>query len=304
VKIDLATEADWTAAEKRPSTLVEQVLRRYLAERGQSIIAEHFELTLTLGEAIVDRLYGEAEPSCPGQLFFVLNTESSFPLGVGEAISELERAYVGMGKAFYDTLRQSLYRWVRAYDDLDARERIEQMTEWAEGEDDPESYEIPKLEQDLPPCLRDKQRSDTARPLTSFPVPAVSRLRDLVEATIELQKVSHSMERPRVDEEWLERERHYHSLDLPLPAVLLYFRAGDAVMACFDDECEYWGQETPEPNLIIPVRADDPASVRQALAVMETLMRVLVLTVRIKTIIEGQEKSTCDSVLMSEANSN
>jgi hypothetical protein len=85
---------------------------------------------------------------------------------------------------------------------------------------------------------------------------------------------------------------------------LLYFRAGDAVMACFDDECEYWGQETPEPNLIIPLRPDDPASVRQALAVIETLMQVLVLTVRIKTIIEGQEKPTCDSVSMSEANSN
>jgi hypothetical protein len=205
---------------------------------------------------------------------------------------------------FYDTLRQSLYRWIRVYDDLDARERIEQMTEWAEGEDDPESCEIPKLEQDLPPCLAEKRSSDTARPLDSFPVPAVSGLRKLVETTIELQKISHSMERPRLDVEWLERERHYHSLDLPLPAVLLYFRAGDAVMACFDDECEHWGQETPEPNLIVPVRADDPASVRQALAVIETLMQLLVLTVRIKTIIESREKTTCDSALMSEANLN
>jgi hypothetical protein len=304
VKIDLATEADWTAAEKRPSSLVEQVLRRYLAERGQSIIAEHFELTLTLGEAIVDRLYGEAEPSCPGQLFFVLNTESSFPLGVGEAISELEGAHAGMGKAFYDGLRQALYRWIRIYDDLDARERIEQMTEWAEGEDDPDSYEIPKLEQDLPPCLKDKQRSDAARPLASFPAPVVPSLRNLVEATIELQTISHSTERPRVDDDWLERERSYHSLDLPLPAVLLYFRPGDAVMACFDDECEHWGQETPEPNLIIPLQADDHASVGQALAVIETLMKVLVLTVRIKNIVESRDKSKCDSVSMSEANSN
>jgi hypothetical protein len=183
---------------------------------------------------------------------------------------------------------------------LDARERIEQMTEWAEGEDDPDSFEIPRLEQDLPPCLTDKQHSDTARPLDSFPVPAHPRLRELVEATLELQRVSHSMDRPRVDEEWLDRERNYHSLDLPLPAVLLYFRAGDAVTACFDDECEYWGQETPEPNLIIPLRADDPATVRQALAVMETLMRVLVLTVRIKNIIECREKSKCGSASMSE----
>src|SRR5271157_6467706 len=303
-KIDQASESDWIAAGKTPTSLVEQVLRRYVAHRGQSIIAEHFELSLTLGEAIVDSVYGEAEPASPKQLFFVLNTESSFALGVGDAITELEAAQAGLGQAFYDGLRQSLYRWIRVYDDLEARERIEQMTDWAEGEEYPESYEIPKLEQDLPPCLKDKHRSDTARPLTSFPVPAVPRLRKLLETTIELQRVSHSMERPRLDEEWLDHERHYHSLDLPLPAVLLYFRAGDAVMACFDDECEYWGQETPEPNLIIPLRPDDPASVRQGLAVMETLMRVLVLTVRIKTIIEGQEKSTCDSVLMSEANLN
>jgi|HubBroStandDraft_6_1064221.scaffolds.fasta_scaffold386344_1 hypothetical protein len=304
VKTDFVTEADWIAAGKSPSTLVEQMLRRFLSDRGQSIIAEHFELSLTLGEAIIDSVYGEAEPASPGQLFFVLNTESSFALGVGEAITELEGDYPGLGQVFYDSLRQALYRWMRVYDDLDARERIEQMTEWAEGEDDPDSYEIPKLEQDLPPCLADKRRSDTAEPLGSFPVPDTPWLRGLVEATIELQRISHSMERPKLDEEWLDRERNYHSLDLPLPAALLYFRAGDAVMACFDDECEQWGQETPEPNLIIPLRADDTASTRRALAVIETLMQVLVHTVRIKDIIESREKPTCDSVSTSEANSN
>ena len=304
VEIDQADESDWIAAGKTPSTLVEHVLRRYLADRGQSIIGEHFGLSLTLGEAIVDSIYGEPDSSCPGQLFFVLNTESSFALGVGAAITELEGAYPGMGKAFYDGLRQALYRWIRVYDDMDARERIEQMTEWAEGEEDPESYEIPKLEQDLPSCLKDKQRSDTARLLASFPVPDIPWLRDLLEATIELQRVSQSMERPRVDEEWLDQTRNYHSPDLPLPAVLLYFRAGDAVMACFDDECEYWGQETPEPNLIIPLQPDDPASVRQALAVVKTLMRMLLLTARIKSLVESREKSTCDSVSMSEANLN
>src|SRR5271165_1259933 len=155
------------------------------------------------------------------------------------------------------------------------RSRAPLPTKFTMTQDDPESYEIPKLEQDLPPCLADKRRSDTVRPLTSFPVPNIPRLKDLVETTIELQRISHSIERPKVDEDWLESERSYHSLDLALPAVLLYFRAGDAVMACFDDECEHWGQETSEPNLIIPLRADDHASVRQALAVVETLMQVL-----------------------------
>ena len=64
------------------------------------------------------------------------------------------------------------------------------------------------------------------------------------------------------------------------------------------------GPGTPEPNLIVPLRPNDPASVRQALAVIETLMRVLALTVRMKTIIESREKSICDSASMSAANSN
>ena len=73
-------------------------------------------------------------------------------------------------------------------------------------------------------------------------------------------------------------------------------------MACFHDECEYWGQETPEPNLIIPLQPEDPESVRQAFTVLQTLMRVLALMVRIHDLIEEREKQTCDSASMSEAN--
>ena len=41
------------------------------------------------------------------------------------------------------------------------------MTEWAEGEDDPESYEIPKLEQDLPACLKAQTATDSL-PILGF----------------------------------------------------------------------------------------------------------------------------------------
>jgi hypothetical protein len=303
VEIDVATESDWIGAGKTPAALVDFVFRRFLRDHGQETLAEHFELYLTLGESIVDTSYSDSGADSNGQLFLVLNTESSFPLGIGTVIEELERCHPGMGVAIYVTLRQALYRWIRVYDDWDARNRIEQMVEWAEGEEDPDSCEIPKLDQDLPECLRSRAPAETPQSLDSFPAPTESSLKDLVETTLELHRISHSMDRPALDEEWLESQRSYHSLDLPLPAILLYFRPGDAVMACFDDECEYWGQETPEPNLIVPLRPNDPASVRQAFAVIETLIRVLVLTVRIKTLMDGREKPTCDSASMSEANS-
>ena len=62
---------------------MDRVIRRFLREHGQELIAEHFELCLSLAESIVDTTYTESEPTPNGQLLLVLNTESSFPLGVG-----------------------------------------------------------------------------------------------------------------------------------------------------------------------------------------------------------------------------
>lgn len=304
VQIGLANESDWMAVNKLPSTLVDYVLKRFLANHGQAVIAEHFELCLTLGESIIDSVYGEPDPAAMGQLFFVLNTDSSFPMGIGPTIEHLESHQAGLGAAFYDLLRHSLDRWVRVYDDWDARDRIEQMTEWAEGEDDPDSYEIPRLEPDLPACLRSRKFADPGQSLATYTLPAIPKLKRVVEVALELERVSHAIERPKVDEDLLEHERNFHSLDSPLPSVLLYFSPGDAVMACFDNECEFWGQETPEPNLIVPLRPEDPASVRNALAVIQTLMRVLVLTVEIKQLIQPQEGATCASASTSAVNSN
>jgi hypothetical protein len=303
VELGFATSADWTDAARVPSTMVDRVLRRFLANNGQALIAEHFELSLMLGESIIESAYGEAEPDASDQLFFVLNTESSFPLSVGRTIDELESGADGLGAAFYDSLRQSLYGWVRVYDDWDARERIEQMQEWAEGEEDLDSYEIPKLEPDLPACLRGRKFGEQGKPLGTFPLPSVPQLRRIVELTLELEHISNAVERPKIDEELLDRERSYHSLDSPLPSILLYFRPGDAIMACFDNECEFWGQETPEPNLIVPVRPAKPDNVRHALRVLETLLRLLVLTIELKKLIEPKEEA-CASGSMSEANSN
>jgi hypothetical protein len=150
VELDFANYGDWKRLNGTPSGFVEGMFRRFLAEHGQALIARHFDLFLTLGESIIDRAYDVHEGSESDQLFFVLNTGSSFPLCVGHTIEELEAVQPGLGEAFYNSLRQSLYRWVRVYDDVDARERIEQMKEWAEGEEDPDSIEIPKLDPDLP----------------------------------------------------------------------------------------------------------------------------------------------------------
>ena len=66
---------------------------------------------------------------------------------------------------------------MRVYDDWDGRERINQMEEWSEGEEDRDSYEIPKLESDLPACLHRREFDENGRPLAAFPLPRISELR-------------------------------------------------------------------------------------------------------------------------------
>ena len=106
----LGNHSDWISAKKLPSTLVDAVLHRFLADHGQSIIAEHFELCLTLGESIVDSLYGEPDQAAAGQLFFVLNTESSFALCIGHVIEQLESAQAGFRRADIDIYERAKQR--------------------------------------------------------------------------------------------------------------------------------------------------------------------------------------------------
>src|ERR1035441_2896678 len=68
VEIDLASESGWIAAGKTPAALVDSVLRRFLRDHGQETLAEHFELSLKLGESIVDTSYTDSGADSAGQL--------------------------------------------------------------------------------------------------------------------------------------------------------------------------------------------------------------------------------------------
>jgi hypothetical protein len=91
VEIDLATNPTGSPQRKLPphwSSKCSAVIWPTTANPS-SLNTSNF---LTLGEAIVDSQSTAIPSQFPGQLFFVLNTESSFALGVGDAITELEGA--------------------------------------------------------------------------------------------------------------------------------------------------------------------------------------------------------------------
>lgn len=46
----------------------------------------------------------------------------------------------------------------------------------------------------------------------------------------------------------------------PLPAMLMVFEPHDLVEGMFDEESQTMNELTPEPNVVFPLRADDPHS--------------------------------------------
>jgi hypothetical protein len=270
--------------------MVKTVLDRFLESHGNEVVAKHYELGLQLGQSVID--YGAYRSSeiDPTLLFFSLSPYSSFPVCMGTALDELEAVQRGLGVAVYRTLQDALYRWVRVYDEWDARQYIEmRMESIDEGEED--EYELPKLDPDLPECLRRQKPSwrRKRRPgLSAYSLPADPRLRRIVELVRRLHSVSRSARRPD-NAELLDELRQTYSLDVALPVVVLHFREGDAISACFDFEAEYWGQETPEPNLILPFHPDEPKEVKACLNILAVVTRLLALTVKLSRLLSPKE---------------
>lgn len=96
--------------------------------------------------------------------------------------------------------------------------------------------------------------------------------RALIAATFELRHISEEAERPEFTDEMGEQ---LADSTPPLPSVLVVFFERDAIEAHFYDECQNMTEESPEPNLIIPLNAFDRSSVKMALATLAAVCKTL-----------------------------
>jgi hypothetical protein len=61
----------------------------------------------------------------------------------------------------------------------------------------------------------------------------------------------------------------------PLPSLLAVLTPGDDIEACFDAEAQSMMEVPPEPNLVIPVDASNPADIRRGFGILATLCDTL-----------------------------
>jgi hypothetical protein len=77
----------------------------------------------------------------------------------------------------------------------------------------------------------------------------------------------------------------------PLPCLLAAFSQADAVVGCFDDEGQTAMEVTPQPNLIIPLKFSDPASVRRAFRTLGIACETLAAASRLIDLMPGNDDS-------------
>jgi hypothetical protein len=196
---------------------------------------------------------------------------------------------------FYHRLNDSLSRWFRVFDVVEARygreswrERIEE--DEAERKAECEQEGIPfepqatSEEPRLPDCVRTLPRGRISKIPRLAGSPAARRL---VQAVGRLFQVSRRTRCPKLDPQ--EREDMFYDTDPAVPLISLAFGEHDVVTEMLNMELETTGQVEPEPWPILMMDGTDPASIRRAFRYAGCALDTLVEASRTLSLVPGFE---------------
>jgi hypothetical protein len=284
VELNIADPSEWQQVHRDPTDYLQLTLNRWIDLHGARTIRRRFCLSLTLS-SVLDP-YFDADDADPDgrQLYLILHPTSAAYVLVKPTLDLLEREHPRLPVTFYHVFTRALSKWVRIYDYRDAEDHVEMLREWVEGEE--EQYEIADVSAATPASM--KQKALSSRSLRRIGAQAKGSVaRSLIAATIEIRRVSEEAKRPEFTNEMGEQ---LADCNPPLPSVLVVFSNGDAIEAHFDDESQNMTETSPEPNLIIPLNALDPSSVKMALATLAAVCKTLEVATRLIDLMPENER--------------
>ena len=109
----------------------------------------------------------------------------------------------------------------------------------------------------------------------------------LLDALLQLDRASGKKKRPGLREDIGEQ---FMDNNPPLPGVLIVFAEHDSVEMPFDDESQNMLESVPEPNLIVPLNAFEPKTVRQAFDALAALCDTLAAATRFIDLVPGKRR--------------
>src|SRR5579871_2174970 len=281
ISAGLADAAQWAQVRGDPFAFIARALKDFVEAHGGEEIRKEFFMGLGLVSDLDPYACDGKETALQDEMYIILEPDSAGYVVLEPTLRLLARTHPRLPTTFFHLFTGGLNRWVRVYDYRDASERVEQLREWYEADPDGERVELPGVEAATPLWLRNKwnllKRASVERLLE---VARNRRVRALVEGALELNKVSHRGTRPSIGE---RAEVRLSDTNPPVPALVAVFKKHDAIEGCFDDECQGMLECTPEPNVILPFRPEDPASVQKAFRLLGVVCDVLRQAARLIT---------------------
>jgi len=231
LELDIAVPGDWKRAERDPTSFVRLTLERWIEAHGGSAIRHRFLLSAVISNSPCD--WAERDEARPNQLFLIVEpSEATCSCATfGPTLQLLESVHPQLPATFFHLFIGALNRWLRIYDFRDAEEPAETLREWAAQEPDADQYEIPDVEGSIPPCMRE----------TALDEGELAHLKDrindplamkLVEAALNLDRVSAQAERPELDD---DIGQQLSDCNPALPCLLAVFAEADPIAASFDE---------------------------------------------------------------------
>ena len=198
-------------------------------------------------------------------LYLVGDYEAAASIPIGATLSRLESEHPLLPAAFYVVLTTNLYKWMRVYDYIDAREHAEM---WMEdlSEEELEASTYRKVDMEIPACIKahaETLKYGRARNLLREIPLRTGFARELIRHLLETDAHGHGhahawpghiseSDVPGIDDWLMDAENSR-------PGCLITWYENDAINACFDEEAQHMGENGPcQPNVALPIRLDRP----------------------------------------------
>ena len=286
LELGIANPADWKHSSGDPGRFLQRTLDRFIREHGETEIDGAFDLSVTLSTVPHEWCDAEDEPD-GSEMFLYFEAYSCGFINLGPALALCERAHPRLPATFARLFLNGIGGCFRLYDHRDAEEHISFLEESFDATEAAEALAaLPDRGSILPPCMK-------ARPLGAKQLKALlSRmaLNDpvvrLLKAAIELQGMADGVRLPAIPNEIREV---FSDCNAPVPVLLVIYRTGDAIEACFDNERQTMLELTPEPWPLIPFNGTDPESTRQAFRCLGGALDVLAAARRVLDLTPGWE---------------
>jgi hypothetical protein len=286
LQLGVAKPADWRLCEGEPQAFLRRTLDRFIRSHGESEIDGAFELSITLSTEPHEWCETEDEPD-GSQMFLYMEASSCGFVNLGPALALCEKEHPRLAATFARLFLDSIGICFRIYDDRDAEEHIAILEDNYDPAEDAEALAaLPKREAILAPCMKQKPFGQRAMRKMLSNVSPKSRVGRLLAATLELARVSGTVQLPQIPEPIRER---FNDCNPPVPILLAIYRLGDAIEAAFDDERQSMLEATPEPWPLIPFDGTDHDSTRQAFACLGAALDTLAAARRVLDLVPDWE---------------